>query len=402
MPARCINIDWLEVYCLEPSQPRDAEYFRDRGYVVHERGYGTRVYSEMFTIDGTDGFHLLEVRRAPCSTVLEPYACHVRLCNRTCYYDDAVTQLRDFLRIHGYTLSRIARIDIALDFERFDSGDLPIDFIRRYMRGKYSKINQSNITAHGRDTWSAREWNSLSWGSLNSAIGTKFYCKTRELEEVADKPYIRQAWFLCGLIDNLADNTKIGSDGQPYRPNIYRLEFSIRSSVRGWFQIEADGKAKNIRSIRNTLEMYDSREKLLAMFASLCRHYFHFRHYVEGRNKYKCDEKVLFNFGTEECYYQVERLASPSKPDRELASLLSKLRNFRNAHTENELRRAAATLIKYLEDEDLIRCTSKPFRSSELYALREALAMRLQGSTKDPAQLMAELRNFVEQADMFL
>ena len=161
MAARCINIDWLEVYALEPTQPRDAAYFRDAGFMVEVRPYGTRVYEQMFTLLTSDYFHYIEVRRKPASSVLEFNACHIRLSNRTCYFANAVAIMRDFLETHGYTFRRISRIDLALDFERFDSGDYPDAFARRYIQGKFAKINQSNLAAHGQDRW-------------NNDVGTRF------------------------------------------------------------------------------------------------------------------------------------------------------------------------------------------------------------------------------------
>ena len=66
---RCVNIDWLEVYCLEDRHeyPCDAEYFRRHGYLVQERDYGTRQYNQMFTILDKWGNPMIEVRRDPPS-----------------------------------------------------------------------------------------------------------------------------------------------------------------------------------------------------------------------------------------------------------------------------------------------------------------------------------------------
>ena len=61
--TRCINLDWLEVFCFEIGEPHDADFFRRAGFVVDEREYGTRIYNQMFTLMGDDGHPLLEVRR---------------------------------------------------------------------------------------------------------------------------------------------------------------------------------------------------------------------------------------------------------------------------------------------------------------------------------------------------
>lgn len=391
MAARCINIDWLEVYALEPTQPRDAAYFRDAGFMVEERPYGTRVYEQMFTLLTSDYFHYIEVRRKPASSVLEYNACHIRLSNRTCYFTNAVAIMRDFLDAHGYTFRRISRIDLALDFERFDSGDYPDAFARRYIQGKFAKINQSNLAAHGQDRWNERRWNSLSWGSPSSPIGTKLYCKTLELEQVKDKPYIRQAWFAAGLVDNLATMTRKAADGSVYKPSIWRLEFSIRSAVKGWVTIEADGKARNFRSIRNTLQMYDTRPKMLAMFASLCHHYFHFKIYQEGVIKYKCPDKILFRFTSEDAHYTVEKVATPITPDRELHALLLRLLAYRKQHADADLRAAADVLIQALENDDLQRCCSSMYGRKELTAIRRCIAMKEDGDPRDPWEIIREL-----------
>ncbi len=396
---RCINIDWLELYCLEPARPRDAQFFRDHGWSVREREYGTRVYAEMFVLDGTDFYPLLEIRRKPISSVLEPNACHIRLTNRTCYFQDAIPRLTKFLSDYGYHVQRISRIDIALDFEKFDSGDDPQVFVRRYMRGKYAKINQSNISAHGRDDWSAREWNSLSWGSLSSPIGTKLYNKTLELREVKDKPYIRQAWFLTHLVDDPERLTRRRSSGEVYSPTIWRLEFSIRSAVKNWVRLERDGRRGDWQSVRNTLSMYDTREKMLSMFASLVRHYFHFKHYVEGRSKYKCDDKELFTFAPSDEYYEVEKVASPNKPDRDLLSLLSRLRHYRVTHSRADQRQAADALIKCIEDEDMSRLNSNPWSRAELQALQLAIAGRLSGHQTTVASILDEIHAIEESGD---
>lgn len=64
---RCVNIDWLEVFCSEGLLgPRDAEYFIRQGYDVEKRAYGTPQYRQMFTIN-EGGRPVLEVRRDPYS-----------------------------------------------------------------------------------------------------------------------------------------------------------------------------------------------------------------------------------------------------------------------------------------------------------------------------------------------
>lgn len=112
---------------IEPKN-LDADYYAKDGWVVEKRPYGTRVYDEMFTLmEYSTGLPLIEIRRSPVGNksaidkyVIDPHSCHIRLCNRTCYYDGACKLLWDFIQRYGYIFCRISRIDICLDFEKFD------------------------------------------------------------------------------------------------------------------------------------------------------------------------------------------------------------------------------------------------------------------------------------------
>lgn len=405
MRNRCVNLDWLEVHCYENDVPHDPDFFRNMGFVVFEREYGTRVFGQMFTLQGRDGEPFLEIRRAPKTPILRQEECRLRLVNRYCYYDDAIQVMKWFISEYNYLFVRIARVDICLDFERFDSNDDPARFMRRYMEGRYSKINQSNINAHGSDEWHARVWNSVSWGSPTSDIGTKFYNKTMELYEPSKntwkKPWIRQSWGVCGLVDDWYNMKSVGPDGNMYTPQIWRVEFSIRSSVKKWFAIEIDGKSKNYQSIQNTLDCYDTREKLLLMFASLANHYFHFKHYHEDTRKDRCPDKVLFDFQVPQVTYKIDKdkLATARKPSRLLSTLANRLRDYRETHHGRDLVAACNTLIKAIEDESLRVEMNEPFTREELEALRRTLSIKIKNPSLDAAVLLREVREWLHITD---
>ena len=410
---RCVNLDWLEVHCFEPtSDPHDATYFRRAGLEVVEREYGTRVYKEMFTISDRRGNPFIEVRRNPYSQgfqgVHAAEECHLRLVNAACYYDDAALRLQNFMDAYGYTFNRIARVDICLDFEKFDEGDDPAKFLSRYLRQVYSKINQGNITAHGTDRWDGQLWNSVSWGSPSSAIGTKFYNKTQELYDPTSgtfkKPHIRYAWLQCGLIDDFHKVLKKNEDGW-YQPQIWRIEFSIRSSVKKWFTIELNGKERNYQSIRNTLEMYDCREKLVTLFAALQQHYFHFKHYEHGKRKDRCDDKVLFVWKGVQKTYKVGRdditsiLGDSAKKAKPYDTLLRKLHEFRQGQVKHDVLNACDIIIKVLEGDILRSDVRNPFNWQELLVLQQTLSRKADGDTTDAAVLMNEIKHLLNLND---
>lgn len=398
---RCINLDWLEVYALEPvARQNNAQFFQEKGWHVSEREYGTRIYNEMFTLhDSQTDYRLIEVRRNPKQqgegSVLPINASHIRLTNRTCYYENAAQIMEDFLRKYEYEFVSIYRVDIALDFVTFDFGDNPAKFIRRYMEGKYSKINQGKVHAHGDDQWSQREWNSLSWGSPHSQISTKMYKKSRELAEVGDKPYIRYAWFVSGLIDNPYTLCRLRRGGYLDYPDIWRVEFSIKSNVKGWFRYEKDGQKKVKRSIRNVLSMYKGSEALLTMFASLQDHYFHFRIFEKGKRKYECERKKLFDFGTSEICYKVEHPSSDLKKVPSEDRLLKYLRNYRLRLTQMEDLKAVDRLIDKLQSDDMRRLCENPYSDVELLILQRVIAEKMENSNKDVNEIYAWVKEFI-------
>lgn len=411
--SRCVNLDWLEVHCMEPSgDPHDANFFRRVGLTVSERDYGTRVYKEMFTVNDVHGNPFVEVRRAPYSTgyggIHAVEECHLRLVNAACYLDNAAALMQNFIDTYRYTVNRISRVDICLDFERFDEGDDPAVFLSRYLRQVYSKINQGNITAHGADRWNGQVWNSVSWGSPTSAIGTKFYNKTMELYDAATgtyrKPHIRYAWLKCGLIDDFHKVMKQGKDGW-YTPQIWRVEFSIRSSVKKWFAIELNGEEKHYQSIRNTLDMYDCREKLLTLFASLQQHYFHFKHYQKEQRKDRCPDKVLFRWNQPQVTYKVGRddtsmiLGEGHKQQRPFDTLIRKLKEYQLHHTAKDITDACQVIIRAIEGDYLRSDLRNPFSYVELMQLQRALSMKATGTDTDVVVLMQEVKNILKLND---
>lgn len=410
---RCVNLDWLEVHCYEPvNDPHNANYFRRAGLDVVEREYGTRVYREMFTVSDTVGNPFVEVRRNPFSQgfggIHDARETHLRLVNAACYYDDAVQRLQQFMDAFGYEFSRIVRVDICMDFEYFDQNDDPAKFLARYYAHRYAKINQGNITSHGADKWSGQEWNSVSWGSPTSAIGTKFYNKTMELYDQKSgtyrKPHIRYAWLKCGLIDDFHKVLKKTDNGW-YTPAIWRVEFSIRSAVKKWFTIELNGEEKHYQSIRNTLDMYDGREKLLTLFASLSQHYFHFKYFEEGQRKDRCRDKVLFDWSGVQMTYKVGRddsmklLGEGSKQRRPYDSLIRKLKEYREANYRKDIVDACQVIIAAIEGDYLRSDLRNPFSWQDLLALQQALSRKDSGDDTDVAVLMKEIKELLKLND---
>lgn len=394
--VRCLNLDWLEVYATEDcGEEMNAEWFERQGWQVRRRDYGTRTYKEMFTVCDAHGFPFVEVRRSPVGmfrdgtqSFLDPLGCHLRLVNRYCYHARAVEFLQDFMCRCGYSFKRIFKVDLCLDFEKFDSGDFPRKFVKRFVNGKYSKINQSNVALHGRDCWDCRDWNSVSWGSKASPVFTRLYDKTLELKTVKDKPYIRQAWLEAGLVHDPVKLVRRTDAGEEIPVSIWRLEFSIRSDVKNWVKVRNEtGKGSNkYFSLKNTLDIYADSTKRLELFSSLVHHYFHFKHYEEGKTKYRCEDKVLFDFGEHQCFYTVEKLASDKSPLSIVQKLKNLLEQFLFEDVKSEAKNAAKLLSQLLDTEILRSLASEYWSDREVRILQLLIRRRLDRPTESMEQ----------------
>lgn len=385
----------------------NADYFRSHGYIVHEREYGTRVYSEMFTIEDQHGHAFIEVRRNPQSgsssfTGLSELSCHLRLVNRACYANNPVRDMAEFMLKHDYIFQRIFRLDLCYDFIRFDSGDDPARFLRRYIENKFSKVNQCKVRVIGDDSWASFDWESVSWGAPTSMVGTKMYNKTKELKATGDKkPWIKQAWFESGLVDDPLN-----------LPDVWRIEFSMHSSARNWIVIEdADSKHNKKRAVPHTLEMFDGRDRLWERFEEMAHHYFQFR-YVEYLDKVNsdgernlkrkdvCREKRLFNFNLDRTFYKIEGVAVECKPDKDDDILRRRLTLYREKHADPDLRRAIDILLNNLNRERLRQITAHGY-AAEIDQIRLAIATRTGWDYQTVIEKAEEIHKLLKQGEIW-
>lgn len=319
-PPRVFGIDWLEMFVSEaPSVDYSAEGFEHRGWWVERRDYGTKTMAEMFTLCDKRGYPFIEIRRAPRGLQKHPDSCvytfgdsYVRLCNLYCYDENPMRLMLSFLEREKYRIKKIYRIDLYMDIVRFDSGDIPKKVARRIVNHTYAKVNQTNRRTSGADTWTECFDDWISWGAMGSMVSTKFYNKTKEIEDTGmKKTYILENWRRCGLID---DVTTIRKNGE--KVEVWRLEFSIKGNAKGWIWINAKESEDGARHmIPHSPECYIEKQGVLNALVNLIPYYFKFRKYREGVKKSNCEEKVLFKFDDNEAE-QGYRLTSASDAAR--------------------------------------------------------------------------------------
>lgn len=364
--VKCINLDWLSVYCLEPKGVvMNAAYYKNLGWSVEEREYGTPQYREKFTL--MNGRHpFLEIERNPYSLkqnggIFEPESCHIRLANRTLYQPNPVQQLTNFIVKYGYEYKGISRVDVCCDLTIFDNGMKPQDLANKYMKDKIWKVHQSKIDAHsldgddswripihlgahGRETKTGRTWNSLKWGSPKSALSTKLYNKTLELETNTGKFYIKDAWVKSGLCElqkvryeyrnpktkeieirskqiTVAPGTAISQEitiEEAKKIDVWRVEFSMNSEGRKWIDL-GDNHIVDL-----SLNAFDNLDSLAATFFTCSEWLFCFiyaKWITKGATRLKertnrCKKLQLFNTKFLHSHYKPQRQTEMEDPSR--------------------------------------------------------------------------------------
>lgn len=212
------------------------------------------------------------------------------------------------------------------------------------------------------------------------------------------KPYIRQAWYIAGLIDNIECVTK--NDTQV---NVWRLEFSLRSAVKNWIPIEIDGIEKNYQSLRNTLDCYKGRDRILVMFASLAQHYFRFKKYKKNKRKDRCPDKILFQWGAREVTYKIGKpqsaLGSGNKAIENYNRLIANLRMYQQSHSLPEIFKACEVLISSMTEDNLRYDLANPWSREELETLRLMMHVRTRCPEWDYDAAMSEVKKLLAITD---
>lgn len=326
--------------------------------------------------------------------------------------------------LHNYFFQRIFRIDICLDFEKFDSGDKPAKFAKRVVEKKYRKVNQAHLRAEATDNWSDFEWETLSWGNPKSMVSTKIYNKSKELKAGGyKKPWIIWKWFEKGLLNDPISLTQKDEKGLNYTPEIWRLEYSIHSTARGWIRIEdSDAKRKTAIKIDHNLSLFDAPDKLWQRFQDLTYHYFRFKHreykkqkptltmYAlekidsgaekEEQRKDRCADKILFYWDKN---HQFSKLVQMPKAETliETDDILKRhLEQYKNSHADQKVRDSCDIILQSIDRETLRKFVTEN-DPLEVEILQRTIAIKTHYPEKDVALIIKELRGLLLEKAIF-
>lgn len=213
-PTPVLHCDWLQLHIKRVD--RIAKEFHRR-YTVKLLDFGTRHFKKVEEVF-IGAKRIATLTSEPHSNILDKDSLIVKFDNWVCYDRNFRAIVNEFMNLNKFYFVACSRVDLCADFNLFDNGMKPANFIRKYVYRKFLKAGKARNIRHtfdqGKDE---HESSGLKFGSNLSEITYYLYNKTKELKEVVWKPYIYECWRVAGL-DLAAD--------------VWRLEFSLKSGAK--------------------------------------------------------------------------------------------------------------------------------------------------------------------------
>lgn len=195
-----------------------------------------------FTIDATTEHHpfyesafLAREGNAPVAHIFtnckrgdQPFSCQIKVDNSRLYFARWAESVTALIRALRWRVVYVNRIDICADFNYFANGRLPLLFAQDYLsrpsknRPSFIRHSSNKLRAVVTRTLHDLNYETLSWGTRDSAVQVNLYNKSLELREKTDKPWIRKRWIEAGLLHD--------SNGAEKLP-VWRVEFSINPAA---------------------------------------------------------------------------------------------------------------------------------------------------------------------------
>ena len=260
-----LSIDWLSFWC-------QAQIYNSWSPFQFEvKPYGTSVFATVADLV-LDNEVCFTIAFDPRSKIFNENTMQVKVNNRRLYTGQWLRDwalLQKVVRFHDI---KISRLDIAADFNTFKNGLTPKKLINNFLTCDFIKTGRGKFYVIGEQK-KYIDAQYLRFGKGDSDVSAYLYNKTKELEQVKDKPYIRAAWASAGL-----DTSR----------DIWRLEFSLKSQALKIYQTNTS------EPIDVTSDLITNRKFLLDLYLSMQSKYFSFQLKENQKNKSRWKRVELF------------------------------------------------------------------------------------------------------------
>jgi hypothetical protein len=212
-----IFIDWLQLN-VRPQKQTFTEFDsftedNDHYYFI-DQNKPTNVFKKLHNIYSKIDNELLAVMTSqPKEDFLDPNMIIIKFANDYLYNKNFYENIIHFMEHCKFTFKGYTRLDLAYDFNKFDNGMYPEQFIQNYLSGVVKKLDKVKPTVYSKNEHRLII-QGVKFGNNSSNVSYTLYNKSDELYEKKDKPYIREIW----------RQNKITTG------NVWRLEFRLSSN----------------------------------------------------------------------------------------------------------------------------------------------------------------------------
>lgn len=326
--TNCITVDWLQCHVQVPR--RDFENLfeavattvkndsgnwevkkvqtcniqeLDNRYQLTRTGFQTRNFKAIFEIkDKATGEDIAVLAAEPRSEMcMKNDSGLIKIINKYLYQKNLIHFVESLFKDLSLRLINVTRFDIAADFLKFDTMECR-QFIDLFASKYFMKKQQSKFKMMG-DSWSVDKGkmtggiSSLKFGLETSDVNYYLYNKTLELQQVKDKPWIREHW---------------ASNGWDGVATVWRLEFSLHATSKGIAAVNQEGEIVHVFQFKD-LSLLDNLEEI---FSHLFNTYFQFVKTEKTKKgnfkkQSRCEPVILF----ERMYFTGVKISLSDKKD---------------------------------------------------------------------------------------
>jgi hypothetical protein len=222
------------------------------------------------------------VAHDPHEDLLPPDMGLLKLNNKYLYQTNMKEFVIDLLKELGMTFRGISRIDVALDFQRFNNNLNPHKFIENFYAGKYMKKGKTKVS-NVADCGGVKglRYETLKFGSGHSDVQYYMYNKSKEMKDVKHKQWIEDNWKANGYDGN---------------GDVWRLEFRLKRNRKGIYRMNPETGELDLFFDMTTL---DSLDNIHELYSYLFNKYFSFVRNEKRTRLDRCKPLVLFSNGFE-------------------------------------------------------------------------------------------------------
>lgn len=355
-----ISVDWFQCSCkakhnvplCESMSVQGKTKTTDGVFLIYKLARASE-YNAIFDVALSvtlRGFTLATIYAHPRPPQMPHDSAALKVNNALLYSPNWLWYVKDILAALDWEFHCLSRVDLCCDFNFFADCLSPTEFIARYLRqgsslsrdvqywrvgrNKYHVIGTKEAKEKDNGSFSAvtteHSFDYLRFGSRSSGVCVYLYNKSRELDELGHKKYIRELWHQGGLADD--ENTPV-----------YRLEISVNTHGTGYKKLrtpEDKAEAKVAATLerkylkafdysRLALSDFETQTEIENVFWGYASKYFRFK--IVGTQKYphRWEDVHLFDA-------QLVASVKPYNPSRELKTGVAE-------------RNAASTLEKILQ-----------------------------------------------------